>query len=419
MSDFQFIDNQELLELANADGELKNYARFFTGSISFQCESSAIIVAFDNGAVNGSTPAASNHIEFASVPDIWAGLLAPKPPRLMTDLLPFVVLEQMTVNCDLTLIAQYYQLIMRLVELARPKPEQSIEDPLVEDTKTHGLFDAPTGQYIHLELGGVDHRIYFEEAGVGGIPLVLQHTAGAHGSQYRHLFENEKITNKFHLIAYDLPFHGKSMPPSEKAWWREEYKLRGDLVRELPVALSKALKLENPVFMGCSVGGMLALDLAYHNPDFFSAVISLEGALHVPEFDLSMFWHQQVNNEFKARVMEGTMSPTSPERYRKETAMVYASGWPPCFAGDIHYYCQDYDLRGKAESIDTNEVAVYILSGEYDMSGQTEMSLEAHQAIAGSKFIEMKGMGHFPMSENPAAFMQYIEPVLEEIASKR
>jgi pimeloyl-ACP methyl ester carboxylesterase len=27
----------------------------------------------------------------------------------------------------------------------------------------------------------------------------------------------------------------------------------------------------------------------------------------------------------------------------------------------------------------------------------------------------MDGMGHFPMSENPALFKEYIDPVLEEI----
>jgi hypothetical protein len=30
----------------------------------------------------------------------------------------------------------------------------------------------------------------------------------------------------------------------------------------------------------------------------------------------------------------------------------------------------------------------------------------------------MAGMGHFPMSENPAFFKTYLMPVLDEIASK-
>jgi len=30
----------------------------------------------------------------------------------------------------------------------------------------------------------------------------------------------------------------------------------------------------------------------------------------------------------------------------------------------------------------------------------------------------MKGLGHFPMSENPEAFLGYLRPVLQEIASR-
>jgi pimeloyl-ACP methyl ester carboxylesterase len=169
--------------------------------------------------------------------------------------------------------------------------------------------------------------------------------------------------------------------------------------------------------MGCSVGGMLALDLARHHPDSFRAVISLEGGLKVedPGDSLNYLWHPQVSNEFKARLMNGIMSPTSPISYRKETSQIYAAGWPPVFLGDLNYYIGDYDLRQEAENIDTSQLPVYILSGEYDASGTAEMGREAHEAIAGSEWHYMEGLGHFPMSEDPARFHQYLLPVLEKI----
>ena len=36
------------------------------------------------------------------------------------------------------------------------------------------------GRYVHVEIGGETHRIYFEENGAG-IPLVCLHTAGSDG----------------------------------------------------------------------------------------------------------------------------------------------------------------------------------------------------------------------------------------------
>ena len=132
---------------------------------------------------------------------------------------------------------------------------------------------------------------------------------------------------------------------------------------------------------------------------------------------LGALWHPQISNDYKARLMDGLMSPTSPKAYRKETSFVYASGWPPAFIGDLYYYISEYDLTDKAAEIDTNAVGVHILSGEYDYSGTSELGRDAHEAIAGSTWTEMKGVGHFPMSENPEQFRAYILPLLDRIHS--
>ena len=65
------------------------------------------------------------------------------------------------------------------------------------------------GRYMTLSLGGREHRLYFEEAGQG-IPLVCLHTAGADGRQYRHLMNDEAITQHFRVLAFDLRGAGDS-----------------------------------------------------------------------------------------------------------------------------------------------------------------------------------------------------------------
>ena len=73
------------------------------------------------------------------------------------------------------------------------------------------------------------------------------------------------------------------------------------------------------------------------------------------------------------------------------------------------------DLRETAGQIDTNQCAVHILSGEYDWSGTAELGREAQEAIPGATWAEMKGVGHFPMSENPVAFVEYLTPILDRL----
>ena len=65
------------------------------------------------------------------------------------------------------------------------------------------------GRYLRLTLGGRAHRVYFEEAGQG-IPLVCLHTAGSDGRQFRHLMADEAVTRHYRVIAFDMPWHGKS-----------------------------------------------------------------------------------------------------------------------------------------------------------------------------------------------------------------
>ena len=57
-------------------------------------------------------------------------------------------------------------------------------------------FADVTGRYLYVTVDGIEYRVYFEEAGAG-IPIVLQHTAGADGRQWRHVLEDEWITSHF------------------------------------------------------------------------------------------------------------------------------------------------------------------------------------------------------------------------------
>lgn len=278
-------------------------------------------------------------------------------------------------------------------------------------------YDRVRGRYIYLPLEGTEYRVYFEESG-SGIPLLLQHTAGADSRQWRHLLEDEEVTRHFRLIAYDLPYHGKSLPPPGREWWREEYRLERGFLMQVPLTLAQELELDRPVYMGSSIGGHLALDLAHDHPDRFRAVIALEAAMHTPGGYVDLFYHPRLSNDFKASLMYGLMAPQSPEAFRRETAWVYSQGAPAVFKGDLYYYSVEHDLRESLSEIDTERVAVYVLNGEYDWSSTPGHAEAIQAALPGARCQIMEGLGHFPMSENPARFRRYLLPLLEEIRTR-
>src|ERR1043166_3229204 len=75
-----------------------------------------------------------------------------------------------------------------------------------------------------LRCVGETDRTYYEENGEG-IPMVCLHTAGTDGREWRHQLCDPDIAQSFRVIAFDLPRHGKSIPPGDFYKEEEEYKL--------------------------------------------------------------------------------------------------------------------------------------------------------------------------------------------------
>jgi pimeloyl-ACP methyl ester carboxylesterase len=212
-----------------------------------------------------------------------------------------------------------------------------------------------------------------------------------------------------------MPWHGKSYPPA--GWQKSEYKLTTELYVETIRAFCSAMGLERPVVMGCSIGGRIVLQLAHAHGGEFRALIGLESAdYQQPWYDTTWLHRGDVHGgEVCAALVSGLIAPQSPQEYRHETLWQYMQGGPGIFKGDLYFYRVDSDLRGKLGGIDTRRCPLYLLTGEYDFSCMAEDTLRTAEAIPGAKVTVMKQVGHFPMSENPAQFRQYLLPVLEEI----
>jgi len=280
------------------------------------------------------------------------------------------------------------------------------------------------GRYVWLEIEGRRHRVYFEEAGQG-IPLICLHTAGADGRQYRGLFNDPAVTANYRVLAFDLPWHGKSSPPA--GFEKENYLLTADGYMATVMAFKQALGLDRPVVLGCSIGGRAVLHLLLRHGSAFRAAIGLQSALYADD----PLRHQKNATEFLNRpdvhaqdavagLVSGLVAPQSPDADRWETLWHYMQAGPGVFVGDCHYYKVSGDLRnGLIDGLNTDACPLYLLTGEYDYSATPAMTLEIVEIIPGAKFQVMTKLGHFPMSENYAHFRTYLLPILSEINALR
>lgn len=275
-------------------------------------------------------------------------------------------------------------------------------------------FEPAVGRYLRIELQGRAHRIYVEEAGQG-VPLLCLHTAGSDTRQYRGLLNDASLLQHFRVIAFDLPWHGKSSPPA--GWQRESYRLSSRAYVDTVLAVCDALELHRPIVMGCSIGGRIVLHLALDHPERFRALIGLQAGAHVdPYYDTDWLNRPDAHGgETCAAIVSGLVAPTAPEEGRWETLWHYMQGGPGVFKGDLHFYKVDGDIRARIEQIDTTRCPLYLLSGEYDYSCTPQETLEVARRVKGAQAQIMPGLGHFPMSEDPQAFLDYLRPVLERI----
>jgi pimeloyl-ACP methyl ester carboxylesterase len=276
------------------------------------------------------------------------------------------------------------------------------------------MIEPIVGRYAHIKLDGRAHRIYYEEAGAG-IPLLCLHTAGSDGRQWRAVLNDSETLKNYRVVAFDMPWHGKSSPP--EGWQRDDYRLTTESYTSMIMTIARELGLERPVVMGCSIGGRIVLNLALKHARELRALIGLQSAAYVERYyDAAWLDHAEVHGgRACGGLAYGLMSPLSPDEHRWETVWHYMQGGPGVFSGDLHFYQVEGDIRDRIGAIDTGLCPLYMLTGEYDYSASPSDTEAAAAKIPGAKVTIMKGLGHFPMSENPPAFLGYLRPVLDEI----
>tara|TARA_R110002074_G_scaffold49292_6_gene125779 strand:+ start:373 stop:1209 length:837 start_codon:yes stop_codon:yes gene_type:complete len=276
-------------------------------------------------------------------------------------------------------------------------------------------IESITGCYLNVSVAGRAQRIFVEEAGKGR-PVLCLHTAGAHTGQWRHLMNDTEITANHRMIAFDMPWHGKSLPP--EGFQSEEYMLTTEVYIETVLAVIDGLGLEQPILAGCSMGGRIALQLAALHADRFSGFIAIEASDFQPAwYDIDWFDRPDAHGgQMGAALVSANISPHAPEVERWNTLWMFMASGPGVFRGDLSFYTRDDSLIARLGDIRTTETPVHFLVGAYDLTCTPEDAQRTADAIPGATISVMEELGHFPMSEHPDGFLPFFVDALERMA---
>lgn len=117
----------------------------------------------------------------------------------------------------------------------------------------------------------------------------------------------------------------------------------------------------------------------------------------------SQFPHNQPHNQDQSnkQTKNQMMNPSTPYQNRQLLWHTYSAQAYGIYHGDLDFYFNGWDGRGRVEKINTKKCPIYFLTGEYDWSNTPEMTEETVKKIPGAMFKRMPGLGHFPATENP------------------
>lgn len=305
-----------------------------------------------------------------------------------------------------------------LVLMRRAACEAVEQHPPVPDRRE---TDDAVGRYAHVRNGEREARIYYETAGSGPVPLILYPTAGADTRQWRHLLAYPALRKRFTMIAVDPPGHGKSLMPLGEPWWEQHYSATRDELMGWVAGLVETLVLDRPVFMGCSVGGQLALSLAAYRPEPFRAFVSMNGWLRSPPsmqtFDNWPYRDPGTPLDYLMGRVLGTTSPIAPEDRRQETAWIYMSNAKGAYAGDNDYFMNAHDLSRDGHLIDTAARPLFVLAGEFDRTSLSDEdgAVAVPKYVKGAQYRLLKDLGHFAPSDDPELLCEALVPIMDEV----
>lgn len=229
-----------------------------------------------------------------------------------------------------------------------------------------------------------------------GLPLVLAHALGTDLRVWDALLPH--LPPGLRVVRYDLRGHGLSEAPAGDYWM-------GDLVADA-AGLLDGLGIRGAVFVGLSLGGVVAQGLAAERPDLLRAAVLSNTAARI---GTEASWRDRIAAVRAGgieAIADGVMEKWFTRRFRAEQADAVAlwrtmltrtplDGYTGCCAA-----LAGTDLRDSTAGL---RLPVLAIAGTDDGSTPPDLVRETAGTIPGAAFALIRGAGHMPGIEQPEA----------------
>jgi pimeloyl-ACP methyl ester carboxylesterase len=260
------------------------------------------------------------------------------------------------------------------------------------------------------------------EIGDGRPVILLIHGMAGSSATWRSVID--PLAKDATVIAPDLLGHGYSDKP------RHDYSLGAyaSSLRDLLVAL----EIERATIVGQSLGGGVAMQLAYQHPERCERLVLVASgglgrdvslilrALALPGAEVVMpvlfpSFVRDAGNAVSRRLARiGIRAPHIEEEWRSYVSLVH----PDNRAAFLRTLRAVIDFGGQTVSAHdrlylASEMPTLIMWGARDRIIPVSHAQAAHEALPGSRLEIFERCGHFPHCEEPAKFVEVLDHFLE------
>ncbi len=252
-----------------------------------------------------------------------------------------------------------------------------------------------------------DIRLNAQVTGPKDAPvLVLAHALGTNLTIWEGVIA--ELGDRFRILAYDHRGHGGSDVP------KPPYAM-GALVRDAE-RLMEHFGLRDAVFVGVSLGGMVAQGLAVKRLDLVRGLVLSNTAARIGTPELWQARSAEVAQTGLDPYADGALLRQLGAGYRSNPAQAYLrgiltatdpKGWIGCAAAiaGTDFYTTTASLR----------LPTLAIAGTNDGSTPPDLVRETAELIPGHRFALMRGVGHLPMVERPKEYAALVSGFLAEI----
>jgi 3-oxoadipate enol-lactonase len=256
------------------------------------------------------------------------------------------------------------------------------------------------------ELNGIAVH-YADQGDPNGAPVVFSNSLGTDFRLWDQLIPH--LPKGLRLIRYDTRGHGLTSAPDGDYFM-------GDLVADA-AALLDHLGVKNCIFVGLSIGGMIAQGLAAERLDLVRGLVLSNTAAKI---GTTAMWQDRMQAVRKggiaaleAAILERWLSP----RWQRENPVELA-GWRHMLCRtpvDGYLGCSaaiaQTDLFDSTARLTLPTLAI---AGSEDGSTPPDLVRETADLVKGSKFHLIRGAGHLPCVEQPQEYAAVLTTFLEE-----